>query len=73
MPNAHGDPVNVPVPLLVNPTVPVGALVVPPDVSVTVAVHVVAELTATEAGEQLTLVVVVRVVTVTANVPELAA
>ena len=69
----QGDPVNVPVPLLVNATVPVGALVVPPDVSVTVTVHVVAPPTPVEVGEQFTLVVVVRVVTVSEAVPELAA
>ena len=73
LPKVHGEPVKVPVPLLPNETVPVGALVVPPEVSVTVAVHVVAELTTTEDGEQLTAVVVVLVVTVSANVPELAA
>ena len=69
----HGDPVKVPVPLLANETVPVGALVVPPDVSVTVAVHEVAEFTTTEDGVQLTPVVVVRVVTVSEALPELAA
>ena len=73
LPSVHGEPVKVPVPLLVKLTVPVGALVVPPDVSVTVAVHVVAALTGTEEGEQLTPVVVVRVVTVSEAVPELAA
>ena len=73
VPRVHGDPVNVPVPLLVNATVPVGALVVPPEVSVTVAVQVVGALTTTEDGEQLTPVEVERVVTVSANVPELAA
>ena len=67
----HGDPVKVPVPLLVKPTVPVGALVVPVEVSVTVAVQVVAWFTTTAEGAQLTAVVVVRVVTVTAAVPEL--
>ena len=71
LPRAHGEPANVPVPLLVKLTVPVGALVVPGEVSVTVAVQLVAEFTATDDGEQLTAVVVVRVVTVTANVPEL--
>jgi hypothetical protein len=69
----HGEPVKVPVPLLVNETVPVGALVVPPEVSVTVAVHVVGALTGTEAGVQLTAVVVLRLVTVKAVLPELAA
>jgi len=63
--------VNVPVPLLVKLTVPVGALVVPVEVSVTVAVHVVAEFTGTEDGVQLTAVVVTRLFTVTAAVPEL--
>ena len=62
----------VPVPLLVKLTVPVGALVVPPEVSVTVEVQVEGDPTETEVGVQLTAVVVVRVVTVTANVPELA-
>ena len=56
----------VPVPLLAKLTVPVGALWVPAEVSVTVAVHVVGEFTATEAGLQLTAVVVVRLLTVTA-------
>ena len=68
----QGEPVKVPVPLLVNETVPVGALAVPPEVSVTVAVHDVAAFTATDAGEQLTAVVVVRLVTVNVAVPELA-
>lgn len=62
-------PVKVPVPLLVKVTLPVGVLVVPGDESVTVAVHVVATLTATEAGVHETLVVVVRLVTVMFAVP----
>ena len=49
--------VKVPVPLLVNETVPVG-VVGEVFVSVTVAVHVVAELTATELGTHATTVVV---------------
>ena len=65
--------VNVPVPLLPKLTVPVGVEVVPGDVSVTVAVHVLFVLTAIEEGEQLTAVLVVLVVTVSAKVPELAA
>ncbi len=69
----HGDPVNVPVPLELNETVPVGALVVPPDVSVTVAVQVVGAFTATDEGVQVTPVVVVRLFTVTSWVLELAA
>ena len=62
----------VPVPLLVNETVPVGAVGLP-DVSVTVAVHVVAELTATLAGEHATPVVVGLFPTPSGKVPELAA
>ena len=73
LPRVHGEPAKVPVPLLVKLTVPVGALAVPAEVSVTVAVHVVAALTGTVDGEQLTAVVVVRVVTVSDAVPELAA
>ena len=61
----------VPVPLLVKATVPVGALWVPAEVSVTVAVHEVAWFTTTVEGVQLTAVVVVRAVTVTVAVPEL--
>ena len=53
----HGEVVNVPVPLLVNATVPV-AVVGVADVSVTVAVHVVDEPRATFEGLQETLVVV---------------
>ena len=70
----HGEPVKVPVPLLPNDTVPVGALAVPGEVSVTVAVHVVGELlTIMVDGEQLTAVVVVRLATVNEAEPELAA
>ena len=72
MPSEHGEPVKAPDPLVVKVTVPVGALVVPPDVSVTVAVHVVAVFLGIELGLHETPVVVVRVVTVSANVPELA-
>jgi len=55
--NVHGEPVNVPVPLLVKETVPVGVVGVV-DVSVTVAVHVVDEPKATLGGAQDTDVVV---------------
>ncbi len=56
---------NVPVPLLVNETVPVGALAVPGEVSVIVAVQVVGEsLTVIVEGEQLTPVLVTRLLTV---------
>jgi len=61
--------VNVPVtPVSLNATVPVGVMNVPADVSVTVTVHVEAWLIMTGV-EQLTVVVVVRGVTVMLVVP----
>ena len=72
-PSVHVPLENVPVPLLLKDTDPVGALAVPLDVSVTVAVHVDGLVTATAVGEQLTAVLVVRWVTVTDAVPALAA
>jgi hypothetical protein len=51
----------LPAPLLVKLTVPVGALLVPTSVSVTVAVQVVNVPRGTVEGEQLTLVPVERV------------
>ena len=45
-------------------TVPVGVLPVPPSVSVTVVVHVAAVPTLSGFGVQLTLVLVVRLLTV---------
>jgi hypothetical protein len=66
----------VPARLLENVTVPVGADVVPLAVSVTVAVQVVLlglPPMITELGEQLTLVDVLRFVTVRLNVPLLPA
>jgi len=57
--------VNVPVPLLANVTVPVGVTAVPAELSVTVAVQVTVPPMLIELGEQLTLVMVVRDVTVT--------
>jgi len=62
---------NVPVPLLVKLTVPAGVITVPEEESVTVAVHVVCSLRATEVGVQLTVVVVFLLVTVTVVLPEL--
>ncbi len=63
-------PLNVPEPLLVNVIVPVGVLVVPDEVSETVAVQVVEAFT--ESGEeQLMLVEVERLLTVRLKVPEL--
>lgn len=61
----------VPVPLLVNATVPVGVIAVPPDASVTVTEQVVAVLIATEEGVHETVVLVDRGVTVTVVVPVL--
>ena len=59
--------------LLLKLTVPVGALLVPLAVSVTVAVQALGLLAGTVAGEQLTLVEVVRAWTVTVVVPLLVA
>ena len=59
----------VPVPLLVKVTVPLGTLIVPGLVSVTVAVQVVALFTGTLGGTQSTLVMVARLVTSTVVVP----
>jgi len=53
----------------VKVTVPVGVLVVPAAVSVTVAVHEVACPTNTVVGVQATVVVVVRKLTVTVVLP----
>ena len=65
--------VKLPVPLLVKVTVPVGVVAVPAAVSVTVAVQLVPWLTATDAGVQLTVVLVLRAVTVTLALPLLVA
>ena len=60
---------NVPVlSLLQLMTVPVGVLAVPPDVSVTVAAHVVGCPTPTRVGEQEMTVVAARLLTVSACV-----
>ena len=66
-------PANVQVPPGVNVTVPVGVLVVPVAVSVTVAVHDVACPTNTVDGVHTTVVVVVRLLTVTVALPLLEA
>ena len=58
LPSVHGEVWNVPVPLLVKLTVPVGALWALVEVSVTVALHVTPAFTGVEAP-QVTLVVVV--------------
>ena len=67
--NVQGDVANVPVPLVVQLTVPVGVELVPEDVSATVAVHVVTLLTTMLAGAQTTEVDVDLRVTVTVVVP----
>jgi len=65
-------PANVQVPPGVNVTVPVGVDAVPAAVSVTVAVHDVACPITTVLGVHATVVVVVRRLTVTVVLPELA-
>ena len=60
--------VNVPVEFVVKLTLPVGVMTVPGEVSLTVAVQLVAWLTITEAGEHPMLVEVIRGVTVTVKV-----
>ena len=64
------EPPSVHVPLGVNVTAPVGVIAVPTEVSVTVAVHVVAWLITT-GDVQDTAVVVLRLFTVTVVLPEL--
>jgi len=66
-------PDNVQVPPGVNVTVPVGVLVVPAAVSVTVAAHEVTWLMNTVEGVHATVVVVVRGLTVTLALPLLVA
>jgi len=63
---------NIPVPLVVKATVPVGGLAVPiPLESVTFAVHAVGEPEATDAGLHATVVVVGRRLTLTVALLEL--
>jgi len=68
--SVHGVGLNAP---LVGeeekPTVPVGVLLVPTSVSVTVAVHVVPTATSTEEGTQEIAVVVLPVLTVSVVEP----
>src|SRR5437879_5298665 len=62
--NVHTAPLLIvpvlPLPLLVNVTVPVGVLGAPAEMSETVAVHVVAWARFTAGGKQLTVVLVER-------------
>jgi hypothetical protein len=60
---------NVPVLLVVKVTVPVGTIAPVPDESATVAVQLLATLSRTLEGEQVTVVVVVLRVEATVNVP----
>ncbi len=62
---------NVPVPLLLKLTVPVGVIFEPEEESETVAVQVEGALTASLAGLQLRLVLVDRIVAVRLKVLEL--
>jgi hypothetical protein len=63
--------VNVPVLLVVNDTVPVGVIAPVPEESATVAVHVLAVLSRTLEGLQLTVVVVERIVEASVKLPVL--
>jgi len=60
---------NVPVLLVVKLTVPVGVIAPVPEESATVAVQVLATLSRTLAGEHDTVVVLVRIVEASVNVP----
>ena len=71
LPAAKVHVVKVPVPVLDRLTVPVGVLVVPSDVSVTVTVQLVELLTTIVVGWHVIVVVVARTVTVMLVVFEL--
>jgi len=65
------DELKVPVELVVKVTVPVGVTAPVPEASATVAVQVLAVLSRTLAGEQLTVVLDERIVEARVNVPAL--
>ena len=65
----HVAPLNVPVELVVNVTVPVGVIAPVPDASATVAVQVLAVLSRTLTGEHATVVVDDLIVEARVNVP----
>ena len=65
----HGLPLKLPAPEVEKLTLPVGVLLVPDAVSVTVAVQVVETPARTLVGLQLTVVLVFRLLTVTVAVP----
>ena len=71
MPEASAQLVvlNVPVELVVKVTVPVGVIAPVPEESATVAVQVDATLSRTLAGEQATVVVLVRIVDASVKLP----
>ncbi len=70
--SVQGDVTNVPVPLVVHVTEPVGVSGVPAaDVSATVAVHEVELFTTIDAGAQTTVTLVVLGLTTTLAPPEL--
>src|SRR2546428_13364649 len=71
--SVQGLPLKVPAPLEEKSTVPIGVLVLPVAVSVTVAVQVVALFTGTLVGPQLTLVMGGRFGADTPRVAELCA
>jgi len=60
---------NVPVLFVVKVTVPVGVTVPVPEASVAVAVHVLAVLSRTLAGEHVTLVALARIVEASVKLP----
>src|SRR5258708_3880764 len=71
--SVQGLPVKAPPPLELKLTVPVGVDLLPVSVSLTVAVQLLAPFTGSVAGLQLTLVEVVRVLTLIVVVPLLVA
>ena len=71
-PRLHGAPVKDPLPSLVKSTVPAGVRGVPGEVSFTEAVHVEDWPIWTEAGLQIIIVVVARLLTAILELPELA-
>ncbi len=60
----------IPGALLLNVTLPLGIMAVPKELSVTIAVQVAGAFTGVEAGVQLTLIEVERLLTVRLKLPE---
>ena len=65
------NPLKLPTPVLVKLTMPLGVLLVPTSVSLTVAVQVVESFTGSPAGEHVTDVLVDRLTAVTTKLPAL--